>query len=79
MCRYESSIRGSGGFHAWTGELVGPGQEDALERITQYIVRAPVSLERLTAPKTDGKVVYRSPKVHPRHKANVRIFDPLRV
>jgi hypothetical protein len=67
------------GFDVHVGHEISGGDRPALEAVAEYIARGPVSLERLEVDETGPtpRVIYRSPKVHPRHGADFRIFDPL--
>jgi len=53
-----------GGFNVYCGQAVSPFDDDAVERLSQYIVRAPISQERMTyvpaqeSPDGKAKVVY---------------------
>lgn len=50
------------GFQAWIGDLgcLSPeSRQDALERITRYVARAPVALSRMmVTPSGRGKIIY---------------------
>lgn len=61
------------GFHVYAGEKVEPTDEEDIERLAQYIVRAPISEERMTyIPANENgqdldKVIYKS--------KNLNIFE----
>jgi hypothetical protein len=46
------------GFNVHTGDEMGPGERKARERAARYLVRASVSLEKMTYVPQQGKVVY---------------------
>lgn len=72
------------GFGGYVSEKIlpapDPAQEGSVgfpERLLGYLVRSPVSLDRMSLGQ-DGSVLYRSDRIHPRHQANFRAWrDPL--
>ena len=48
------------GFNVFCGPRIQPGEEDAMENLARYIIRASFSQERMTYSHEDSKVVYRS-------------------
>ncbi|MEE9609795.1 MAG: transposase, partial [Desulfatiglandales bacterium] len=48
------------GFNVYCGPRIQPGDEEAMENLARYIVRASFSQERMTYFPEDSKVVYRS-------------------
>lgn len=69
------------GFGAHVGRSVFPRtpEEDrpkGVKGLLEYMVRAPVALSRMRLAQGD-KVVYTANRIHPRHEADFRIFDPL--
>jgi len=80
------------GFSADRSVRVHGSQRDAVDRVVQYMVRCPFSLERIVRVTPEGKVVYRTEKAECRPFAfearegtgkastvvrNFEIFDPL--
>lgn len=62
------------GFNIHQSQRVGPDEDKDRERLAQYIIRSPFSLEkmRLTDP---GDIVYRS-EMNPKIKCNFEVFSP---
>ncbi len=62
------------GFNCHRSRRVGPNEDKDRERLAQYIIRSPFSLEkmRLTDP---GAIVYRS-GINPKIKRNFEVFSP---
>lgn len=54
------------GFHVYCGESIWPSDKEGMERLAQYIVRAPISQERMTyVPEYEtkdhtAKVIYKA-------------------
>lgn len=48
-----------GGFNVHCGPRIRPGNEEAMENLTRYIIRASFSKERMTYLPDRSKVVYR--------------------
>jgi len=78
------------GFSVDKSVRLDAGDTAAIERLTQYIVRCPFSLDRILSLNPDGKVVYRAEKAECRPfpvpgdqnlrqgvKRNFEVFDPL--
>jgi hypothetical protein len=66
------------GFHVHVGGLLLGADRRALEAVGEYLVRGPISLERLSLSDDGNRVVLDGGKVHPRHGGSIRIWDPLR-
>jgi len=45
--------------------------------VARYMVRPPVTPERMLGEANPAQIIYRSDAVHPRHQANFRVFAPL--
>ncbi len=52
-------------------------QDSVSRRISSYMVRPPITPERMLGEANQRQIIYRSDAVHPRHQANFRVFDPL--
>jgi hypothetical protein len=52
------------GFSAHAGYRIQTGDHDALERLAQYILRNPFSLDKMTYLPDSGEVIYRSKRNH---------------
>jgi len=48
------------GFNVYCGPRIQPGEEEAIENLARYIIRASFSQERMTDIPEDSKVLYRS-------------------
>ena len=48
------------GFNVFCGPRIQPGDEDAMENLARYIIRASFSQERMTYIPEESKVVYKS-------------------
>ncbi|MEK6816304.1 MAG: transposase, partial [Nanoarchaeota archaeon] len=69
--------RHNSGFSVHSSSVIAPGDKQALESLAQYILRNPVSQERIILGK-DGTVTYHTKAVNPNFSANFVIFkDPL--
>lgn len=55
------------GFSVDTSVRIAAGDTAAIERLTQYIVRCPFSLDRIISLTPDGKVIYRAENPDCRH------------
>ena len=55
------------GFSAHNAVTVPPGDRDGIERLARYLLRAPVSLERLRVDPRTRSIHYRPKGAHPRH------------
>jgi len=60
------------GFNVFCGPRIQPGEEEAMENLARYIIRASFSQERMTYFPEDSKVVYRS-----KDSKEEKIFDAL--
>ena len=60
------------GFNVFCGPRIQPGEEDAIENLARYIIRASFSQERMTYIPEKSKVVYRS-----KDGKQEKIFDAL--
>jgi hypothetical protein len=60
------------GFNVHCGPRIHPGDEEAMENLARYVVRASFSQERMTYIPDESKVVYRS-----KDGKSENIFDPL--
>jgi hypothetical protein len=45
--------------------------------VARYMIRPPITPERMLGEASSAQIIYRSDIVHPRHHANFRVFDPL--
>ena len=63
------------GFHVHDSQRIQPSEKADLERIAQYIVRNPFSVEKMTLNPETGAVIYRS-KMNPKHQRNFEVFTP---
>ena len=45
--------------------------------VTRYMTRPPITPERMLGEASSAQLIYRSDAVHPHHRANLRVFDPL--
>ena len=48
------------GFNVFCGARIQPGDEEAMENLARYIIRASFSQERMTYISEESKVVYKS-------------------
>jgi len=60
------------GFNVFSGSRIQPGEEEAMENLARYIIRASFSQERMTYIPEDSKVVYRS-----KDDKEEKVFDAL--
>ena len=60
------------GFNVFFGPRIQPGDEEAMENLARYIIRASFSQERMTYIPEDSKVVYRS-----KDGKEKKVFDAL--
>ena len=60
------------GFNVFCGPRIQPAEEEAMENLARYIIRASFSQERMTYIPEDSKVVYRS-----KDGKEERVFDAL--
>lgn len=54
-----------------------PADEKTPGVVARYMVRPPITPERMLGEAGNARVIYRSDIVHPRHQANFRVSDPL--
>jgi hypothetical protein len=47
------------------------------ENVGRYLAHPPSILDRIVGDPSAGKVLYTGKAIHPRHRANFRVFDPL--
>ena len=60
------------GFNVFSGPRIQPGEEEAMENLARYIIRASFSQERMTYIPEESKVVYQS-----KDGKEEKIFDAL--
>jgi hypothetical protein len=60
------------GFNVHCGPRIQPGDEDAMDNIARYIIRASFTQERMTHITDESKVIYRS-----KDGKNEKDFDAL--
>ncbi len=60
------------GFHVFVGPKILPREEDAMEKLARYIIRASFSQERMTSVSEESKVVYES-----KDGKEEKVFDAL--
>ena len=48
------------GFQVYVGPRISPAEEEATENLARYIIRAPLSQERMTYLPEESKVIYKS-------------------
>jgi hypothetical protein len=65
------------GFSAFVGRRIAPEDNAALEDIAAYLVKPPVSLEKLVYLDGDKAVLYRSKRMNPGLGRNFEAMDPL--
>jgi transposase-like protein len=65
------------GFSAFVGHELPAKDREAREAVARYLVHPPVVVGRIVTEAKAEQVIYKGKKVHPRHGANFRIFDPL--
>ena len=54
-----------------------PGDPVSRENVARYLAHPPIILDRIVGDPSAGKVIYTGETIHPRHRANFRVFDPL--
>lgn len=47
------------------------------ENVARYLAHPPIVLDRIVGDSSAGKILYTGETIHPRHRANFRVFDPL--
>ena len=60
------------GFHVFSGPRIQPGEEEAIENLARYIIRASFSQERMTALPEQSRVIYQS-----KDGKKEKVFDAL--
>ena len=65
------------GFSAFVGRPIAPEDKAALEDIAAYLVKPPVSLEKLVYLDGEKAVLYRSKRMNPGLGRNFEAMDPL--
>ncbi len=63
------------GFNIHQSRRVGPDEDKDRERLAQYIIRSPFSLEKMHVTDPGGSIVYRS-EINPKIKRNFEVFAP---
>ena len=63
------------GFNVHTGEPVPPENKAELEKLAQYILRNPFSVEKMTMESPADTIIYRS-KLNPKINRNFEVFTP---
>jgi len=68
------------GFQVYAGPRIQPGEEEGMEHLARYIIRASFSQERMTYLPEESKVIYAS-KACPRRRSGngkeEKVFDAL--
>jgi len=54
-----------------------PADAKTPNTIACYMIRPPISPDRMLGGASNARVIYRSDIVHPRHQTNFRVFDPV--
>jgi hypothetical protein len=67
------------GFSVHVGRPIAPDDRRALVALTEYLVRGPIALGKLTVAETESgpRVTLRSSRYHVRHRSDRRDFEPL--
>ena len=60
-----------------TRESGNPSRPEDAGAVARYMTRPPITPERMLGEASTAQIIYRSYAVHPRHQANIRVFDPL--
>jgi len=68
---------GHAGFSVHRGSSIKAEDEDSRKTLSEYISRAPFSLERMSFNKDSETVVYRGEHFHPTLAGNFEVSDPL--
>ena len=63
------------GFNIHRSRRVLPEEHEDLERLAQYIIRNPFSVEKMQVNEQDDTIVYRS-GMNPKIRRNFEVFDP---
>ncbi len=67
--------RYTSGFSVHNGVRIARDDEDGKEAISQYIIRNPFSVKKLTYKEKTGKVIYKSKMTHGKNKGNFLVMD----
>ena len=54
-----------------------PAEEKTPGVVARYMVRPPITPERMLGEANQARIIYRSDAIHPRHQANFRVFEPV--
>lgn len=54
-----------------------PGDQQSRENLARYLAHPPIVLDRIVGDPSAGKILCTGEAIHPRHRANFRVFDPL--
>ena len=65
------------GFGAFVGHELPAKDREAREAVARYLVHPPVVVGRILTEENPEQVVYKGAKIHPRHGANFRVFEPV--
>ena len=65
------------GFSVHSGRRINAEDEDSLKTLSEYISRAPFSLERMVFKENSDTVLYRGEHFHPTLARNFDVTDPL--
>jgi hypothetical protein len=60
------------GFNVFSGPRIQPGEEEAIENLARYIIRASFSQERMTYIPEESRIIYQS-----KDGKNEKVFDAL--
>jgi len=60
------------GFNLFSGPRIQPGEEEAIEHLARYIIRASFSQERMTYIPEESRVIYQS-----KDGKKEKVFDAL--
>ena len=64
------------GFGAHVSREI-PGDQQSRENLARCLAHPPIVLDRIVGDPSAGKILYTGEAIHPRHRANFRVFDPL--
>lgn len=54
-----------------------PADPVSRENVARYLAHPPIVLDRIVGDPSAGKILYTGEVIHPRHRANFRVFDPV--
>lgn len=63
------------GFSVHGGTRIARDNDEGKERLAQYIIRNPFSLEKLTYIEATGKVIYHSKMTHGKNRKNFEVYE----